>query len=368
MLYTITTILVFLNLINISLRRKVKFISLSLVILLGVLMGANSSNPDYYVYKDYFDMVRSINDIGFMLMIRFFNLINVDYEYFRLMITILGLTSIHKTVKKFTTNYSFFYLLYFVFPFFIDVVQIRNFFAYSIVLYATPYLIEGTKSGTKKYIALVLIASSIHLTSIVYLIFAFMKNIKKQNILRLLFYLVVFTIMAVTLYRPLFINLMDHVFVLIGRFDERIFYYDVVSTRYGFLFYWTVQFCYIWIIKILRSRMKNINSSGEMNSNHYKKNIAFIDLVYWINIISLVFIPTYAVHSLFFRFYRNLIPLNYLVIIPAVKQLKPMSVKKIVIVLGIVLLSILLFYVDIYRPFYSVVIQKVFQNNWLIGW
>lgn len=366
MLYVLTMIVTCLNMLNVFIRKKRKFISVSLFLLLVILMGTNTNNPDYFVYKDYFNLTRSINDFGFMFLIRLFNSLNISYEHFRLILAFIGLLLINITVKKSTNNNSLFYLLYFIYPFFIDVVQIRNFIAYAIVLYAITYLIEGTKNGKTKFAALVLIASSIHLTSVIYLVFLFIEKIKKPNFLRLFYYLLIFIIMLVTIHRPLFINMMDQLFSFVANFDNRIMYYNVISTRYGYLFYWFIQFGFIGIIVFLRNTLKSQESNVFMYNLDFKRDVAYIDLVFWLNMLTLIFLPAYAIHSLYFRFYRNLVPLNYLGIIPSLKYLKPMSNKKIMIICGLLILSLSLFYIDIFRPFFETIIQKVFQNSWFL--
>ena len=88
-------------------------------------------------------------------------------------------------------------ILYFIYPYFFDVVQIRNFMAEAIVFFGLRYLKEFTTKNIIFYVLFVLLSTMMHITSLFYFTYlvAYIKdykNVVKSIILLLMFYLIFF--------------------------------------------------------------------------------------------------------------------------------------------------------------------------------
>ena len=375
MLYIFSGFVVAINLFVAMIKKNSKIISFCLIILMCVLMGANTNNPDYNTYETIFNLGAVPPDPGFFLIIKLFRFLGLNYETFRLVLSIFGIVLIHQTLNKLTSNYSYFYVLYFIFPFFIDIVQIRNFLEMAIMIYAMPFLLQDTLKGYIKYTILIIFAASIQITAILYLLFLLINIVKRFTIIKYIFVIVIISAITISLNRSFFIGIVNQLSTNFGYYDERINYYSEVLTRNGYFFYWGVQLCFLYITKILFSGTNNLKNQNviegkrEMQINKLTQNEnyvnSFCELVFWANIISLIFMPTYVLQALYFRLFRNLVPLNYIAIISSLQYLPPKSLKKITITLALFGLSIVLFYVDIGKPFYETIIIKIFENNWV---
>ena len=365
------------NLINSIAKKHSKLISFTLIIFLCIVMGANTNNADYYSYEDLFNLQPNSVEAGFLLIIKLFNFVGLNYVAFRLILAIVGILLIHQTVKKITDNFSCFYMLYFIFPFFIDAVQIRNFLAMSIFIYAVPCLMDDNLKNRIKYILLIILASSIHISAITYLIFLLVNKVKKNVLIKYLFILVIMSMVILSLNRSIFIIIVGNLLNYIESLSDHIQYYGEVLTRWGYLFYWGVQLSFTYITKILSKEKLNFSKESmsvgkrEMQTGESikKEDIVnnFCEFIFWVNVISLIFMPTYVIQIIYFRFYRNIIPLNYIAIISKLKYLPQKSLKKRIITIALIGLSIALFFIDIYNPFRIGVVDAIFKNNWIFN-
>ena len=155
-----------------------------------VLYGWNTGNADYMNYNIayYYNAVSNINwskEVGFQLLCKLFYKFGLQYNQFLVIISIIGLLLITSTVRRYTKNVAFILATYFIFPFMLDVVQVRNFMAMAIVVFALRFLIERKKWGEVKYIILVMFASTIHYIALFYFLFLLTKV---RNTKRLIYF------------------------------------------------------------------------------------------------------------------------------------------------------------------------------------
>ena len=139
------------------------------LILNWMIMSGNTLNADYYTYLQAYDMINSkaiINDIGWNFLMRIFNNFGFDYNSFLMIVIAFTMLIFAYSISKLTTNRLLFLIVYTMCFMFIDTIQIRNFVAFSIVLYAITILIKSKKSSDFLYLIFVLLASTIHVTSI----------------------------------------------------------------------------------------------------------------------------------------------------------------------------------------------------------
>lgn len=342
-------------------------------------MGANTQNPDIYAYQmGYSYLIPGSFEFGYMFLERIFNFFNFDYSTFRMIISLVGILLIHHTVKLLIKNQSPFYLLYFIYPFLMDVVQIRNFLAMAIFIFAIPFLLSENIKDIIKYILLVLIAASIQVTFVVYIPLFIIPKIKKTVFLKFLIGIGIIFLVLIALNQS-GLNLISQLMInTIGSFDDEVLTIAYKQTNLGFILFWAIQSVNFILLywanknyipsknnkKINKWAVSSINPSLiECNSLQFK----YIDLIFWINVYAFLFLPLYVFWSTFSRLMRNIIPLNLLVYIIVGKSLPPRSIKKIGFISICITYNCILFFIEIYMLYGESIINSIFKYNYIFG-
>ena len=145
-----------------------------------ILFAFNTDNADYQNYANAFKNVgygleNNYFETGFLFLTRLAILVGLNYPAFLAMIATISLLLVASSVFYLTNNRSFVWLLYTIYPFVFDVVQYRNFLAFSIVFFALRFLVDENKKSLLKFVLLVIIATTIHSSSIIYFAFLLVK-------------------------------------------------------------------------------------------------------------------------------------------------------------------------------------------------
>jgi hypothetical protein len=331
-----------------------------LIIFLVTIMGGNSNNPDYDNYEIYYYNYGNVfaPDIGFRFVNIFFRTLGFSYNLYRLMVSILGFYFIYLAARKYAYNSFLVFILFAIYPFLLDVVQIRNFLMYSIVAYAIIFLEE---KKYLKYFFWIVIASSIHVSAIIYLPIVIFSNLKKNIFLKayLLFFIIIGIFIGLN--RDLLESITTTIFNFLLQFGNRFESYSSIKTRFGYLLYWLIH---LSIFLVLRWSKKIVFSDTFLIS---KKNKNYVQLVYNLNLYVMLFLPLYVLEITYFRFTRNILFLNYIVFSLAFSSIKNNLSKKILFITIVFVLSFVYFYVSIYGPHLEDIIKLVFEYNWIIS-
>lgn len=141
-----------------------------------VLIAGNYSNPDYEQYVLRYESGLYVTvDIGYSFICNIFYNLGWSFGHFKYLLSFVCLLLIFRTLYKFSRYPALSAALFLLFPLIVDITQLRNFVAYSIVFTAIPYLFEDKKLSTLKYVAIVMIAATVHITSAFYLLFVLSK-------------------------------------------------------------------------------------------------------------------------------------------------------------------------------------------------
>ncbi|WP_404455288.1 EpsG family protein [Oceanobacillus kapialis] len=356
------------NFINTILTKHLKWPVVIFILLLCILMGANTVNPDIYAYILAYDPTREGTDYGYMLLVKLFNVLGFEYTTFRMITSILGILLIHQTVKKLINNPSPFYLLYFMYPFFIDIVQVRNFLVMAIFVYSIPFLLNNKRIDDAKYICLILIASSFQLTAIVYLPIVFLKRIKKNVFTKITLIVTIISLVIISLNKPVLGSLSNFIINTIGNYDDRILDYSVIQTNFGFLLFWFLQTMNFLLIIWAHRIYKRNNYLSYTNNELEDTKTKFMILIFWINIFAFVFLPFYVFQATFSRFMRNIIPLNIIAYIMAEQLLKRRGKRNTLFRISYISYHLLLLWIDLNWLYPNIKLINFFGDNWLIGW
>lgn len=156
-------------------KRNSKMVSGLMLLAMWLLMGFNSHNADYAAYQAMynFTMTRAGSGIpiGYWILICASRTIGLNFVAFRAICCGIGLLNIYLLVSRYTRDGAFVLAAYMICPFFYDIVQFRFFFASSIAIVGTIFLIEGKRTLKLFFAVFVLVASTIHPACTFFLVF-----------------------------------------------------------------------------------------------------------------------------------------------------------------------------------------------------
>ena len=296
--------------------RKARFYRAYMIIFMLIVFGLNTHhlghshfyNMDFgNYYSLYLSNSQRIStrdiEVGFQTIMLFANKLGLSFNAFRMLLGIVGYALIISTIKVLTKNTNQVLALYLIFPFFNDVIQIRNFLSMSIVIYASRYLVRSRKSDALKYVLLVLLASRIHTASLFYLVFLLAKKLKVKTLMKLVpFVSIIMTILAYTNLYPVLANLFTDNARLLSYFTRR--------TTWGLPVVLSVMLMYFFTYFIMYDKSSNLDGSASA--------VGLPDMLLKMNILLLTIAPLLVYNFNFIRLYRNILPLNYIVFINAI--------------------------------------------------
>ncbi|MBZ4656143.1 MAG: hypothetical protein JG759_691 [Thermoanaerobacter sp.] len=382
MSYFLFALLIFIAFI----KKDSKILAIFLLTLMWVLYGWNTGNADYINYNVayYHNAISPINynkEIAFQLLCKLFNKFGLDYNQFLVIISITGLVLITSTIRRYTKNVAFVLAMYFIFPFMLDVVQVRNFLAMAIVVFGLRFLIEKKKWGKVKYIILVLLASTFHYSALFYFIFL----LKEVQSTKKLVYFSLFTtsICVVNSYTELIPTLAAKIAP-----NAKVYAWFTNRMNLGIFIALFVHAVTFLLVNYAYKRIKNaqikylhensINSEKKYSNKSFLKpnlvefkpfniNMNFVNFAYKVNIISSLVFPLYVFNMIFFRLYRNIFIINYILFSLSLFNVRYDKREKFLYGLLVFFYVILMAAYYIVIPHYDSVFSAVLQNNSLLG-
>ncbi|ELB05721.1 EpsG family protein [Enterococcus faecium] len=301
MLKIIYLLTIFLNLALVFKNKRNKYIEFMSVILIYVLIAGNTSSPDVQNYSNMYTLAPFLPwriEFGYQILERIGNMIGLTYPYFRAVVSILPVFLLYKTAKELVHGKIHLFLIgYLLFPVFMDSVQIRIFIAFSIVLYALRFLLLPQKKWLLKYLFLIAVAATFHITSIVYtiLLLVKLKKAKSTTILLIGFSLSICFLTYINHNNLIFSGVLDYFFK-----DEKIQEYLVGKTTNGFLTSFAMQALNILVSALM---LIAIQSQGDRSSVSFKIN----QMLMWFNLIMILIFPFQMLSITFYRLYRNML-------------------------------------------------------------
>ncbi len=177
----IAIIYIVLILLSLLIKRS-KVITIVLLLFLWLLFGWSSDNADYanYVLKyNYIDQLASGLEPLFVIIVKIFKHLGLDYRSFLIIFSAMYFIFMYFFAKKFTKNTLFVFALYSIFPFMLDVVQIRQTMAFPLIWLGIYFYLKGQSKSSYFYSCLfIVLASLIHGASLYFLLLFFMDKIR----------------------------------------------------------------------------------------------------------------------------------------------------------------------------------------------
>lgn len=300
------------------------------------LFIGNSYNVDYENYVRFFKNISNDlmkKEILYTLTIKIFNFFNLEYKEMLIFYGIIAFYLIVKTVNKFSKNSNLVYLLYFIYPFIYDTIQIRNFMVMAILTYSIKYIV---KKNFFKYCIAIFIASGFHKVAYIYLICYFVNFFNEKKIFWIA---IISNIIGIIAY---FTNFFPMILKGVMNEVDIKFYFIDNNSRFGWILYIFVQLVFLLFF------IKNLKN----------KEVSFNYIVLKINYLFICFIPLYFFNSTLDRIYRNILIMNYVVISNIIKN----NLKYINI---FILFAEFLYFIFCYRYFKNELLFDLLNYNWI---
>ncbi|MGI6790896.1 EpsG family protein [Aminivibrio sp.] len=284
-----------------------------LLLFMWILFWGNRYSADYEGYSRYYDLFSTLGNYsflethlepGFVLMNSMGGILGLTYNQFLFFFSLIGFSLLSFSIEKASPKPELVYAFYFLYPFLIDVAQIRFFFAVSLFVYSLKWLSLNSKKSGIKYVFCILLAASFHITAFPFVFFIFFR---RTSLKKLFIYCLAFTAIIIFLLnqRYLFIIFSDS--FLISRLNA----YIETRTRFGHFLFWSMQGMSTFFVFFVRQILKKNSASNE-----------FLNIIYRLNIFCLLFTPFYMLNGNFFRYYRFIAIPNYIVFSWGLKTIK----------------------------------------------
>ena len=281
--------------------------------------------------------------------------VGIDYYLFQALVCLTSVLLLLKVVSNYLDNAALVFLLYFLFPFFLDSVLVRNFLGYSIVVYAIDkYLVdESMKCRFFKYITLVAIAGMIHVSMYSYLAFAinFIPFIYSKWRTRI-------SLVTVTIGFAVFFKITSgstFLTTLLESFlGERRSAILTAKTEWGFLLYWGVQFAALLLVYM---------GVFFAQASNQKEQIRLVKLSRVLWSVQL-FLPLYIFSFDMYRLQRNLMILFYVIYIGCIRRISSAKVRALY-TLGVIGFTLVVFFLMLFPQFQDTVIMTLEHNSLL---
>lgn len=268
------------------------FILLIMLLVCVVLMGYNTNNPDYDNYVTRFELasypddgnIFSLLDVSDNIFQSFCKDIGITtYEQYRLILSCLIFSLFGLVVKRECYFSNIFIIIYIVAFLLLDIVQIRNFEAFVLLLPFFSILGQNTLRTTILYMIGVVFSSTFHFSMLFFLLFGliYIKSRSKRMLLLIVLGCVLF---------PIFTQLSE------GAIGVRLSSYSkssVIGALFGISFVIANFLCIKNVANVPTSIPNSIRISNFSSS-----------FIYEINYMLLFLIPFYFINGTAIRIFR----------------------------------------------------------------
>lgn len=351
------TIIIFFILFILGLIFKAnKLVSGSIIFFIWIMSWTNQI-ADYSNYENhYLAASADYRDYGYYFLSVFFKNLGFDYFSFKLFFMGLGLIVLYKFLTTFSYNHSFVAALYMGFYCFFDIVQYRNFIAFTFVLLGLLILLKRRNDPFSKlmFILFLLLGSQIHASVLLFFIFLFAdKSIfSTLNDFLLKFFFPVFLACMVS-------------FFYLGNVSSRV---DVYSSAISFVTKFVLALMYlmnIFFVLIYDKKEQNVMlPNSDVMYYSYNPN-RFILLS---NILFLVSLPLCFQNTLYLRLFKYMSLLNIVFISNKLVNVKSdLFITLQNIGLFVYALGILIMFYFMHASFEKFVLEPILFNNLLLN-
>ncbi len=227
----------------------------------------------------------------------------LKYEHFLALYSLVGFILIGNSIWKYSNKANLILLIYSICQLAIDATQVRNFFAFTILIYSFRFLFD---KKPLKYIICLIIGSLFHWEIVLYFPLVLLcirneKNTVKAKTVNKRYIYAFMVMIFIAFLSSLSSSLLENLKWLVLSFGiSKAEYYLSTRARYGFLLYYLYQ---LIIVFIIRKRQDKATQPREKNM-----------IVYRINIIMTYVLPLFTFNNNFLRVYRNIFIINCIIL------------------------------------------------------
>lgn len=272
-----------------------------------IIIASNTTNiPDYLTYKLIYESSSHNIESGYQVLQTLAHTAGLNFETFRFCILLLSFVLMFVGLKKLRIGVNIPFSIYAIYPFTMDVIQYRNMLAISIIIFSVHYLMKPSRGNSIRYIVGVLIAVSVHVLSIVYLLLLIAnykseKRTRRQLIIGLFVASIILAV-AMKLSGGISTLIINYMFFINS---DKAMAYSRGIINWGFLYFWIMHLGFIASSYFLKDYVSE--DLGENLVDNHPLPKYFI----WINLAISCTFPLCLVNINFYRIYRNLLLFNY---------------------------------------------------------
>lgn len=286
-------------------------LGLGMIAYMGYIALSAHNVPDYESYN----IIYSSNiklEAGYNFLQNLAVGVGMSYLQFRNVLFVFTFILLFFATKRISANLNIVISLYSVYPFTIDIIQIRTMIASIIFLFSVYYLFENTRVGKIKYTIGILIASLFHSIFVLFLLGLLIdrdiiKKKRKQRLWCVMFFVILLVSFSVKII-PLFEELLNLAFMYIN--PEKAEAYISGNMGWGFLLYWSIEILFI-LVAFCHYKGNLYKCIEERNGN-----------LIWFNIVMAFCFPLCIINLHFYRIFRGISLLNYSLLPLLIKQRK----------------------------------------------
>lgn len=352
--YNIVTCITIIIILFGLIKKQSKILFVIQLLWMYILAAGNTLSIDMGVHISIFENAAYGNEIYDFLSV-FANSLGLDFIGMNAILCVFSFTLIGYIINKYTNSPCFVASLLYIYPLTEYIIQKRFFTAFSIVLFAVIYFLFK-KGWIYKllFIISIIIAGKIHSATFAYMVLLLtpiLENSKRRRFIIILCFIIILSTM------PFIPNIMEQFF---GA--KAILYFEVLheKVKYPILntILWTgfhLVFVYLYYRIYLTLKYMKIKD----------KYFIFAKHIHYLNLCSILFIPLYVWEPTFFRYYRNLLILNYIgisYILPVGQIFLKNILCKICIYVSYVIIAFICIYFFASAGFEAMIYPILFNN------
>lgn len=290
------------------------FFKALLMVLIILVVSANRKGNDIINYYISYNSNNSLSSEWlYYLLERLGKLLGLNFYQFRALISFAAYILIEKTLSLYCKKSGFVWLFYCFHLIYMDSMQLKNFLAASIFIYSTRYLFDlKQRTNVFKYIACIILEVGMHTAfAISAVLLLLLIHGRKQFVGCLLFIGGSFSIIT-------FLNgnripfAYELIQLMLGE-DSRVDSYFQTTTNWGFLpptVLYTLGLAMLLVLDSGLMRQTSIRTLAFTPKAGVLQG-GFMKVLIMINVCFVVVIPLAMLNLTFYRFFRNLLYLNF---------------------------------------------------------
>lgn len=328
----------------------------SLLLIYLFMAGAGPFYPfiaDYHRYIVHYDSamnnsIFSTQQFGYHALMKLGNIAGLPFDIFRLIVMAVCLFMLYKwVIKRYKVNANYIIALYMGYGLIMDSEQFRNWIALTVLLVGLHFLESDRAIDKGKFILILGIATSFHISFIFYMPLIFVNG-KQRNYKITIFAILSLLIALIIILNGNQIPYQQRIVQAIG--DRRVENYLSSTTNFGWIIpaflHATSIVLSFWSRKIIQNKHYYFSPNFEANDPLYEEkkliqnelNIA--NMIFWINIAMTMLFPIYIINVQFYRLMRSLLLITYVICAKASYYIKRRTPN--IFFNGVVLFSVFL--------------------------